>query len=95
MKSLDVAVHFFERFMDIIGLSSPTTRLIGLGSMGFVYQLIMKPSISYGIRQDEHGNIVQFKKPIKFFSTALPENTTYFPWFMWSLLPMLIGGLFL
>lgn len=92
---LDKPVEYFRYLMSAIGLGTPMTRLIGLGSMGFVYQLMMKPSISYGIRQDEHGNIVQFKKPMKFFSTALPENTTYFPWFMWSLLPMLIGGLFL
>lgn len=72
-------VEVYTFIGDSIGLGSPLTRFLFGTCLGFGLQLILKPSISY------HKN----GKPKSFITE------TYAPWYIVSLLPGLIGGLFL
>ena len=71
-------LDFYTSFFSVLGLESPFIRFLFGTTVGFAGQLLLKPSISY--RRD--GSTKEF----------LTE--TYFPWYVVSVLPGLLFGLF-
>lgn len=71
-------VDFYKSLFVGLGLQSPFIRFLFGTAVGFSGQLLLKPSISY----HRDGSAKEFL------------TQTYFPWYVVSVLPGLIFGLF-
>lgn len=78
-----------------LGLESPTSRSLAFGTVGFSFQYLVRPSISYKKISTKEGTKTVAKPFALFASKDSPVETTYMPWYFWPLLLALIGGLFL
>ncbi len=78
-----------------LGLESPTSRALAFGTVGFSYQYLARPSISYKKIDTKEGTKSIAKPFTLLASKDSPVETTYMPWYFWPLLLALIGGLFL
>jgi len=78
-----------------LGLESPLSRALAFGTVGFAFQYLARPGISYVNVPTKEGN----KCISKQFSLLADKNsnvpTTHMPWYLWPLLFALIGGVFL
>ena len=78
-----------------LGLESPTSRALAFGTVGFSFQYLARPSISYKKVGTKDG-AKSIAKPFTLLATKdSPVETTYMPWYFWPLLFAIIGGLFL
>ena len=68
-----------------VGLGTYTGRFIFASVAGFAGQMIVKPSVSY----TKEGRM----RPFYFLSKE--KNSTFVPWWSWSLLPGLFAVLFI
>ena len=79
----------------MLGLETPVSRALAFGAVGFAFQYIAKPGISYVNVPGKGGN----KCVAKQFSLLAGKDsgapTTYMPWYFWPLLLAIIGGIFL
>lgn len=93
---------FFDSVIDTvgstlvaIGLESPLSRGMALGTIGFGYQFLMRPGISYVTVENKEGNRTCVSKKFALLPGESSIPTTYMPWYMWPLLFALIGVLFI
>ena len=90
-----VAGFFFGGLADI-GLSSPLSRALGFGAIGFLAQYFLRPGISYVTVQGKKGKTEVVAKEFNLLrSKDSPIPGTYFPWYMWPATTALLGGLVL
>lgn len=78
-----------------LGLDTPMSRALGFGTVGFAFQFLLRPSVSYVTVDSEEG-----KKYIAKPCTLLaPKNseipTTYMVWYAWPLIFAIFGAFFL
>ena len=92
---------FFDSLAGIIGttfvtlgLESPTSRAMAFGTVGFAFQYLARPSISYVNVPTKEGNKC-ISKQFALLATEDSGPTTYFPWYLWPLLFAIVGGLFM
>lgn len=69
-----------------IGLGTPYGRFAAFSVLGFAGQLYLKPGIAY----TKEGRM----KPFSLFSSK-KEESTLVPWWVLSIVPGLLGALFL
>ncbi len=68
-------IKYYEFIFTMLGLNTNTKRFLFGSTIGFVTQMIAKPSISY----DERG----YARP--FALTTKSNNSTYIPWWSWPI----------
>lgn len=78
-----------------LGLQTPISRALAFGTVGFAYQYLLRPSLSYSKVETKSGSQYVAKEFALFSSKESPVPKTYFPWYFWPVLLALIGGLFL
>lgn len=75
--------ELFYKTMDVLGLNTYYMRMVVGGVLGFAFQSIVKPEISYTITEDGQYSA----KPFYFLSDD--PNSTILPWYLFPIL----GGL--
>ena len=81
---MQTAVGIYTGLFSITGLGSPYKRGAFCALAGFLAQMFIKPSISY--------NSQGIARP---FITSGDQNSTFLPWWSWSVVGGLVGTLFL
>lgn len=78
-----------------VGLDTPLSRALAFGTVGFAYQYLLRPSVSYVKVDTKSGSQCVAKQFALFSSKESSVPTTYIPWYFWPLILAIIGGLFL
>lgn len=78
-----------------LGLESPTSRALAFGTIGFAFQFLLRPSISYANLPTKEGSTCISKPFTLLASKDSNVPSTYFPWYLWPIVFAMIGGLFL
>lgn len=78
-----------------LGLESPTSRALAFGTVGFAFQFLVRPKISYVNLPTKEGSTCISKPFTLLASKDSNVPSTYFPWYLWPVVFALIGGLFI